>query len=70
MWLIVITMTTVGFGEGFPATHLGRFIGVIACLIGILLVSSMVVSMTLTSEFTQEESKVIAKSIPLYIIKY
>lgn len=51
-------MTTVGFGEGYPSTHLGRFIGVCACLIGMLLVSLMVVSLTLSSEFTQEESKV------------
>lgn len=59
MWLIMITMTTVGFGEGYPSTHLGRFIGVCACLIGMLLVSLMVVSLTLSSEFTQEESKVV-----------
>lgn len=57
MWLIIITMTTVGFGEGYPSTHLGRFIGVCACIIGMLLVSLMVVSLTLSSEFTQEESK-------------
>lgn len=58
MWLIIITMTTVGFGEGYPSTHLGRFVGVMACIIGMLLVSLMVVSLTLSSEFTQEESKV------------
>lgn len=58
MWLIIITMTTVGFGEGYPSTHLGRFIGVIACIIGMLLVSLMVVSLTLSSEMTPEESKV------------
>ena len=57
IWLIVITMTTVGFGEGYPATHLGRFIGVIACLIGLLLVSLMVVSLTISTEFTPQENK-------------
>lgn len=51
-------MTTVGFGEGYPSTHLGRFIGVMACIIGMLLVSLMVVSLTLSSEMTAEESKV------------
>eukprot|EP01016_Furgasonia_blochmanni_P041293 TRINITY_DN5341_c0_g1_i6.p1 TRINITY_DN5341_c0_g1~~TRINITY_DN5341_c0_g1_i6.p1 ORF type:complete len:363 (-),score=66.29 TRINITY_DN5341_c0_g1_i6:330-1418(-) len=56
-WLIIITMTTVGFGDGFPSTHLGRFIGVIACIIGMLLVSLMVVSLTVSSEFTAEEAK-------------
>jgi len=56
-WLIIITMTTVGFGEGYPETHLGRTIGVISCIIGMLLVSLMVVSLTVASEFTAEESK-------------
>ena len=63
-------MTTVGFGEGYPSTHLGRFIGVIACIIGMLLVSLMVVSLTLSSEFTQEESKALINYIyiKLYLI--
>lgn len=56
-WLTIITMTTVGFGEGYPSTHLGRAIGVISCIIGMLLVSLMVVSLTVASEFTAEESK-------------
>ena len=60
-------MTTVGFGEGYPSTHMGRFIGVCACIIGMLLVSLMVVSLTLSSEFTPEESKVYLLYI-IYII--
>jgi hypothetical protein len=39
MWLVIITMTTVGYGDMYPRTHFGRFFGVIACLIGMLLVS-------------------------------
>ena len=50
-------MTTVGFGEGYPSTHLGRIFGVFACIIGMLLVSLMVVSLTVSSEFTPEEEK-------------
>lgn len=57
LWLIIITMTTVGFGEGYPNTHLGRLVGVIACIIGMLLISLMVVSMTIASEFTPSEAK-------------
>jgi len=49
----------VGFGDGYPSTHLGRAVGVVACIIGMLLVSLMVVSLTNASEFTTEESKVI-----------
>lgn len=68
MWLIIITMTTVGFGEGYPSTHLGRFIGVIACIIGMLLVSLMVVSLTVSSELTPEENKVIYLFWPKIIL--
>jgi hypothetical protein len=52
MWCIIITMTTVGFGDFVPTTHLGRLIGVISCFWGTFLVSLMVVSLTLSSEFT------------------
>jgi hypothetical protein len=57
MWCIVITMTTVGFGDFYPSTHLGRLIGVLACFWGTFLVSLMVVSLTISSEFTPQERK-------------
>ncbi len=56
-WLIIITMTTVGYGDMFPKTHYGRFIAVIACIIGMLLVSLIVVSLTIISQFSPEEKK-------------
>jgi len=56
-WMTIITMTTVGYGDAYPSTHLGRCIGVVACLIGMLLVSLMVVSLTVRSEFSPEEEK-------------
>ena len=52
MWCTIITMATVGYGDFYPATHLGRCIGVIACLWGNFIVSIMVVSLTFSSEFT------------------
>jgi len=57
MWMTIITMTTVGYGDAYPSTHLGRAIAVVACLFGMLLVSLMVVSLTVHSEFTNEENK-------------
>jgi len=56
-WLIIVTMTTVGYGDYFPKSHLGRFIGVVACIIGMLIVSLIVVSLAVISEFTSEEKK-------------
>lgn len=55
VWCILITMTTVGFGDFYPSTHLGRFIGVLASFWGTFLVSLMVLSLTISSEFTSKE---------------
>lgn len=56
-WLIIITMTTVGYGDIVTKSHFGRFISVVACIIGMLLVSLIVVSLAVISEFTNEEKK-------------
>ena len=57
MWLIIVTMTTVGYGDFYPKSHLGRFIGVISCIIGMLLVSLIVVSLSSILDFRSEEKK-------------
>lgn len=57
VWLVIVTMTTVGYGDLFPKSHLGRFIGVVACIIGMLIVSLIVVSLAVIAEFTSEEKK-------------
>ena len=38
-WLIVVTMSTVGFGDYFAKTYLGRTISVLACFFGVFMVS-------------------------------
>ena len=58
MWLTIITMTTVGYGDFYPQTHLGRFVGVVACLIGMILVSLVVISLTSLIEFNADEGRV------------
>jgi hypothetical protein len=39
-------MTTVGYGDFFPKTHMGRVIGTIIAIWGVFLVSLFVVSLT------------------------
>ena len=57
IWLIIITMTTVGYGDLFPKTHFGRFVIIIASILGMILVSLIVVSLSVLTEFTEEEKK-------------
>lgn len=45
LWLVIITMTTVGYGDIYPQTNIGRFFGIVTCLIGMLLISYLVVGM-------------------------
>lgn len=43
-WNVVVTMTTVGYGDFYPKTIFGRSVGVILCLWGSWIVSLFVVS--------------------------
>jgi hypothetical protein len=52
LWCTIITMTTVGYGDFYPTTYMGRLVGVAACLWGTFVISLMVVSLTISSEFS------------------
>ncbi len=45
-WMTVITMTTVGYGDFYPRTQIGRLIGALCISWGVLIVSVMVVVLT------------------------
>jgi hypothetical protein len=52
MWNIIVIISLVGYGDLYPATHIGRVIGLSAAIMGNLLIAVMVVSLTFTSEFS------------------
>jgi hypothetical protein len=57
LWLIVLTMTTVGYGDFFPQTHMGRLVVIFACFWGVFILSIMVVTLNETSKFSKNENK-------------
>ena len=38
-WCMILTMTTVGYGDIYPLTVLGRSASIVACIIGVFVVS-------------------------------
>jgi len=56
-WLVIITMLTVGYGDLFPKTHLGRIVAIWTTISGMVIVSFLIVSLTNWTELTPEEKK-------------
>ena len=46
MWLILLTMTTAGFGDFYPKTHPGRFIAALSAYWGIFIFSILIITLT------------------------
>ena len=57
-WDVIIIMTTVGYGDFYPKTYLGRFVAVVACLMGQFFISLMIMAMANTSAFTNDQLRV------------
>lgn len=56
-WLTVISMTTVGYGDFYPQTHLGRIVSFISAIIGTLLISLMISFLSSKIEFDPDQRK-------------
>jgi voltage-gated potassium channel Kch len=52
---IAVTMTTIGYGEIFPVTHLGRLVVTSAAIWGAFLIASFVVSIMSMSDLEEDE---------------
>ena len=57
MWNVIITLTTVGYGDYFPMTNFGRFVGIITAFWGVFFVSLFVVALTNTLELEDAENR-------------
>jgi len=52
IWVIVVSITTVGFGDLVPYSYMGRIIIMIAAFWGAFLISLMIVTLGQTFELT------------------
>ena len=59
VWLIIITITTVGYGDIFPQTRGGRIICILTAFWGTFIVSLMVLVVTSIFDLKLEEKKAI-----------
>jgi len=57
IWLIVITMTTVGYGDISPYTSFGRFVAIFTAVWGTFLISLLVVSVGQMFALTFNEAR-------------
>mmetsp|Transcript_19027 Transcript_19027/g.21346 ORF Transcript_19027/g.21346 Transcript_19027/m.21346 type:complete len:205 (-) Transcript_19027:90-704(-) len=57
VWNVIVTMSTVGYGDFFPKTIFGRFVGVLICIWGAAVVSIFVVTVTNMLAFDPTEEK-------------
>ena len=59
-WVVTITMTTVGYGDIYPNTHLGRFVAFFASITGTCIISLMISFLSGRMEFDNDQKKAYA----------
>ena len=57
LWLVLLTMTTVGFGDFYARTHIGRFISIMALIWGTFLISLMIIMLNNFVVFSRPQEK-------------
>ena len=58
MWVVILTMTTVGYGDFYPRTNLGRIVAFMVCVWGVYIVSLTVIAFNTILTPTKLEYKV------------
>jgi hypothetical protein len=56
LWLVLISMTTVGYGDFYPCTTPGRIVVILACIWGVIILSLIVLALTTQLEPTTAQA--------------
>jgi hypothetical protein len=56
-WNVIITMSTVGYGDLYPITSLGRLSAIIAMMAGSFITSLILLAMSISSKYSLEEQR-------------
>lgn len=83
-WCMILTMTTVGYGDIFPITPMGRVFTIVACIIGVFVISLIISQLNelialepdqeaaydeIMNEVTRKNnSQILQKKVDLYLI--
>jgi voltage-gated potassium channel Kch len=59
IWLIVVTLMTVGYGDMSPSTHGGRFIAILSSIGGLFLTATLIGVINNSVELSYTERNVI-----------
>lgn len=54
-WVVILTMTTVGYGDIYPVTHFGRLTTMIACIVGTFILTLLVSALNSALELNPQE---------------
>jgi len=56
-WNVIVTMTTIGYGDIYVQTHLSRLVIIAACIWGVFILSLFVVTLNNITELSNEEQQ-------------
>jgi len=57
LWTVIITLTSVGYGDYYPKSDMGRLIGIITAFWGVFFLSLFVVALTNTLELSESDQR-------------
>lgn len=57
VWLAIVTMTTVGYGDFYPKSNISRLVGIICSFYGVYVVSLFVIALNSLLIFDQSEDR-------------